>query len=352
MAPRIIASATAAASWMHRRTSRSRSLRRRNGNNNNNNRGGMTSRCDEHDGSLITTNINDNDDADTPEIEMMINVSDRSGGSSERDYNYSDVHHNSPLATTLAEGQHDVSVIKNNNTTAITTKSRRRARSTIRKCEQTKMNTTATSRPTRAGAVMVMDPPPSSSSSFQNQQHDDYSYRHSESKASEPSLKQRGASAASCFTTPPRRNHHHHHNDNSNNGRSRRRHRSCSATKYHQHHLQPPPSCEEVSIVGVPMKEQSPQEKCPMSAPQPSVRYIRQGSNSKHSSCGSSDVGGAGRQQQQQHQHHIAPSSLGVTLDESQGGEREYMTINQMFGCTVSLSCTGRIKATSGVLES
>ena len=43
---------------------------------------------------------------------------------------------------------------------------------------------------------------------------------------------------------------------------------------------------------------------------------------------------------------------LGVTLDESQGGEREYMTINQMLGCTVSLSCTGRIKATSGVLES
>jgi hypothetical protein len=51
--------------------------------------------------------------------------------------------------------------------------------------------------------------------------------------------------------------------------------------------------------------------------------------------CKTSDShdGGAGRQQQQQQQQHIAPSSLEVMLDESQGGEREYMAINQMFGC-------------------
>eukprot|EP00985_Skeletonema_marinoi_P034159 scaffold43296_cov2657-Skeletonema_marinoi.AAC.1 len=43
---------------------------------------------------------------------------------------------------------------------------------------------------------------------------------------------------------------------------------------------------------------------------------------------------------------------LGVTLDESQGGEREYMTINQMFGCTASDRRYWSYKAISGVLES
>ena len=70
------------------------------------------------------------------------------------------------------------------------------------------------------------------------------------------------------------------------------------------------------------MKEQSPQEKCPMSAPQPSVRYIRQGSNSVHSSCGSSDVGGAGRQQQQR----IASSTNDV--DDVEGGALPLPTNN------------------------
>eukprot|EP00984_Skeletonema_dohrnii_P020678 scaffold10152_cov88-Skeletonema_dohrnii-CCMP3373.AAC.1 len=71
------------------------------------------------------------------------------------------------------------------------------------------------------------------------------------------------------------------------------------------------------------MKEQSPREKCPMAAPQPSVRYIRQGSNSKHSSCGSSDVGGAGRQQQQR----IA-SSITTAVDDVEGGALPLPTNN------------------------